>query len=329
MQYRPLGRTGLRVSQLGFGCGAVGGLLVRGERAEQRRVVARAIELGVTYFDTARSYGDGLSETNLGAVLKELGTDVLVGTKVDLRGAEMERIEEAVAASLEASLRRLQRERVDLIQLHNPVGRERDAERNWVTAEDVVRIGAAFERLIAQGKASHWGMNGLGETEAVHRAMHASGAETIQSCYNLLNPSAGMRAPLDWPFQDYAGLIDRASETGVGVIGIRVLAGGALSGSASRHPLAAQSVSPIATGSSLAADADAAQRFSFLVAEGYADSLVEAAIRFALSKPELSTALVGISSLEQLETAVASANRGPLPDEALTRLPEAWAALRG
>ena len=54
------------------------------------RTVARAIELGVTYFDTARSYGDGQSETQLGSVLHELGTDVIVGTKVRLTGADME-----------------------------------------------------------------------------------------------------------------------------------------------------------------------------------------------------------------------------------------------
>ncbi len=70
MEYRQFGRTGLDVSALGFGCGAVGGLLIKGDRKEMVRVVARAVELGITYFDTARSYGDGMSETNLGLVLE-------------------------------------------------------------------------------------------------------------------------------------------------------------------------------------------------------------------------------------------------------------------
>ncbi len=69
---RSLGNTGLEVSALGFGCGAVGGLLVRGEYGEMVRTVARAIEGGVTYFDTAALYGNGLSEENLGRVLREL-----------------------------------------------------------------------------------------------------------------------------------------------------------------------------------------------------------------------------------------------------------------
>ena len=72
MNYRMLGDTGLEVSALGFGCGAVGGLLVRGEYGEMVRTVARAIEEGVTYFDTAALYGNGVSEQNLGRVLREL-----------------------------------------------------------------------------------------------------------------------------------------------------------------------------------------------------------------------------------------------------------------
>ena len=62
MDYRALGRTGIDVSALGFGCGDVGGLIVRGAPAERTRAVARAVELGVNYFDTATSYGNGVSE---------------------------------------------------------------------------------------------------------------------------------------------------------------------------------------------------------------------------------------------------------------------------
>ena len=109
MEYRPLGRTGLEASALGFGCGAVGGLLVRGEHKEMVRVVARAIELGINYFDTARVYGDGASEANLGRVLQELEADVLVGTKVRLLASEMDDIAGAVVASVEGSLERLHR----------------------------------------------------------------------------------------------------------------------------------------------------------------------------------------------------------------------------
>ena len=327
MEYRYLGRTGLRVSQLGFGCGAVGGLLVKGERREQLDTVARAIELGVTYFDTARIYGNGLSETNLGAVLKELGADVLVGTKVRLEAGDMDHIEQATIASVEGSLRRLQRDCVDLIQLHNSVAAERAPGGDRVSVEDVVRVGQVFRQLIAQGKARAWGMNGLGETQALHQALASSGAQSIQCCYNLLNPTAGASAPNGFPFQDFDHLIDRAAERGTGVIAIRVLAGGALSGSTARLPNAAPSVTPIATSADLYRDAEIAQRFACLVEAGHVASLVEAAIRFAQSKPELSTALVGISNLEQLEQAVAYVERGPLSSEALEMVGGVWTSL--
>lgn len=84
---------------------------------------------------------------------------------------------------------------------------------------------------------------------------------------------------------------------------------------------------PIASGKDFGQDVGFARRFDFLVSDGYADSLVEAAIRFAIGKAGVSTALVGISTLKQLEQAVEYASRGPLPDEALKRLPAIWANL--
>ena len=320
MQYRHLGRTGLRVSELGFGCGSIGGLLVRGEYPEMRRAVARALELGITYFDTASLYGDGQSEVNLGAVLRELRADPIVGTKVRLVPADMGRIEEAVVASVEGSLRRLGRERVDLIQLHNHFGAHGQAQGASVTTRDVESVLRAFQSLERQGKVRFWGITGLGETEMLHEVVEGGGFHTVQAVYNLLNPSTGTQVPAGFPYQDYRQLIDRAAGKQMGVIVIRALAGGALSGTPDRHPVAARSVAPIATERDYAADVTRARQLAFLVKDGTVADLVEAAIRFAISKPEISTALVGISSLEQLEHAVACANRGPLPAEALGRL---------
>src|SRR5215813_8712491 len=108
MEMRVFGRTGMRLSALGFGCGAVGGLMVRGDPGDQERAVARAIELGINYFDTAAMYGNGESERNLGRVIKSLKPDILVGTKVRVPASERSRIGAAITASLEASLQRLQ-----------------------------------------------------------------------------------------------------------------------------------------------------------------------------------------------------------------------------
>src|SRR5262245_14180221 len=88
METRVFGRTGVRLSVLGFGCGAVGGLMVRGDPADQEHTIARAIAAGVNYFDTAVQYGNGESEKNLGRVLQRLKPEsVIVGTKVRLPSA--------------------------------------------------------------------------------------------------------------------------------------------------------------------------------------------------------------------------------------------------
>ena len=86
MEMRMFGRTGLQLSVLGFGCGAVGGLMVRGDPTDQERTIARAIGAGMNYFDTAVQYGDGESEKNLGRILQQLrAPDAVVGTKVRCR----------------------------------------------------------------------------------------------------------------------------------------------------------------------------------------------------------------------------------------------------
>jgi aryl-alcohol dehydrogenase-like predicted oxidoreductase len=327
MEYRILGKTALRVSALGFGCGAVGGLLVKGERLEMTRAVARAIELGVNYFDTAASYGDGVSEENLGRILAELGANVIVGTKTRLRFSDLDAIEPAIVASVDDSLRRLGREQIDLIQLHTSVALARRPERQWLGPADFDAAMAVFSKLQSQGKVRHWGFTGTGESAALHQVI-AGSVQTVQCPYNLLNPTAGGKAPPGFPFQDYAQLIDRAAEHNVGVIAIRILAGGALSGSAVRHPNAMQQVDPIATGKTFADDVALAGRFGFLVDEGHAASLVEAAIRFAISKRGISTALIGIATLAQLEAALVAANKGPLPAEALARLGDVWAGFQ-
>jgi aryl-alcohol dehydrogenase-like predicted oxidoreductase len=320
MKQRRLGGTELQVSELGFGCGMVGGLLTYGEYPTMRRTVARAIELGVTYFDTAPMYGEGQSEVNLGAILRELGAAVVVGTKVWLDPADMPHLAERIPASLEASLRRLGMERVHLVLLHNPLAAGRQPDPGWMPVERVPEVCGIFEALARQGKARYWGITALGEAEALHRAVSAGGFHSLQVVYNLLNPSAGRPVPPGFPYPDYGQILDRAAAAGMGTLAIRTLAGGALSGATVRHPVAAPTVGPLATGPHYAADVTAAGRFGFLVREGIVETLVEAALRFAISKPELSVAMLGISSPEQLEAAAAAVNRGPLPPDVLARL---------
>jgi aryl-alcohol dehydrogenase-like predicted oxidoreductase len=115
MEMRVFGRTGMQLSVLGFGCGAVGGLMVRGDPPDQERTIARAIAAGVNYFDTAVQYGNGQSEKNLGRILQRLKpANVAVGTKVRLPSGDFGDIANAVATSLEGSLARLRLDRIDI-----------------------------------------------------------------------------------------------------------------------------------------------------------------------------------------------------------------------
>ena len=120
MEYRTFGDTGIQVSALGFGCGDVGGLMVRGSVQERVDAVARALDAGITYFDTASGYGRGQSEINLGAALRQLKAGPVVGTKVRLMPEDLDDIPAAVVRSVENSLARLGVERVDLIQPPQP-----------------------------------------------------------------------------------------------------------------------------------------------------------------------------------------------------------------
>jgi aryl-alcohol dehydrogenase-like predicted oxidoreductase len=328
VESRSLGKTGLTVSALGFGCGNVGGLIIRGTPAERERGVARAMELGVNYFDTAPSYGDGESERNLGQVLKALRARVYVGTKFRLDARDLVDIPAAIGRSLDASLRRLGMERVDLLQLHNRIEPARGA--GALSLADVLgEVVPTVQKLRQQGKVGFCGITALGETAALHRALDSGALDTAQVCYNLLNPSAGVTVPPGFPAQDFAGLLARARQRNMGVIVIRALAAGALSGVETRHPVAVPSVDPIATAPDYRTDVARAQLLGALVREGHASSLIEASLRLAVGSDAVSTVLVGYSSIEHLEEAAAAVNKGPLPRPALDRLASLWSELAG
>jgi L-galactose dehydrogenase/L-glyceraldehyde 3-phosphate reductase len=307
VEQRRLGRTDFRVSVLGFGCGAVGGLMVRGDAADQERAVARALDAGITYFDTAADYGQGASERNLGRVLRTLKADPVVGTKVRILPEQRGAIAATIAAAMEASLARLGRDHVQLYQLHNPIAF--DGPPTTLTPAMVANeVLPAFERLRDQGKAQQFGFTGIGDADALRQVMAMPGMATVQLPYNLLN--AGRQASL---------LADCATHD-VGVIGIRTLAGGALSGSAARGALGVAVVEPIASGADYAADVAAALRLSPLVEAGHAADLVEAALRFAITSTLMGTAMVGLGSLAELDHAIAAVGKGALPGDAMALL---------
>ena len=320
METRIFGRTGIRLSVLGFGCGAVGGLMVRGDQLDQERTIARAIDAGVNYFDTAVQYGNGESEKNLGRILQQLKPrNAIVGTKVRLPSAIFDRIADAVATSLEHSLMRLRRDRVDIFHLHNAITEHGGGEALSVR-QVLGEVVPAFQRLRQQGKTRFLALTAVGETAALAQVIDARAFDSAQVVYNMLNPSAATELPADYPAQDYGRLFDHTVAAGVGVVGIRVLAGGALSGSTERHPIASPPPEPIGSAMNYDADVLRARRLMPLVKEGFASSLTEAATRFAFAQPAIGTILVGMATPQQFEDALAAVQKGPLPPAALERL---------
>jgi aryl-alcohol dehydrogenase-like predicted oxidoreductase len=237
-------------------------------------------------------------------------------------------LQSAIHRSVEASLTRMARQQVDLIQLHNHIVQRRTPgaeSASALTSQEVLEdVITAFRQLQADGKVRFYGITGLGDTAALFEVINSTLLHTVQVCYNLLNPSAGYPVPKGFPSQDFRLLIDRATAQGMGSIGIRVLAAGALSGQGARHPIAVPSVAPIGSGPDYRTDVERATSLAFLVEEGYASNLVEAAMRFSWNKTNLSTALVGFSSMEHLEQAIAAQARGGLPAAALARLTQVW-----
>lgn len=324
MEYRELGSTGLRISEIGFGCAHTGGLLPFGNPEERREAVARAIELGINYFDTAPAYADGLSELHLGQAFKELGVRPLINTKIMIDPEEVDDIASGLVRCVDDSLERLQLDRVDVIHLH-----QRIAERRLIgggathgmllSVADVLGpkgMLEGFHRVRSAGKAQFFGLNGLGgEAPAVRQVIDSGELHSIMVSYNLLNPTAGMPPPTGFDRPDYGQSMVRAAARGMGVVVAAPLATGALSG-APPHPLATGR-----EGARYEENASLADAFRFLVEEE-GGTMAQAALRFVLSRPEVCTVLVGFSCKEHIDEAVACSDGKGLSPAARAHLSE-------
>src|SRR6185437_10072758 len=176
-------------------------------------------------------------------------------TKVRIPPDDYGRIGEAIATSLEGSLGRLRRDNVDIFHLHNPIT-EKEGGTALSAQQMLGEVVPAFERLRQQGKIRFLGLTAVGDTAALHQVIDSRAFDSAQVVYNMLNPSAAEALPPHDPGQDYGRLFDHTKAAGTGVIAIRVLAGGALSGSAVRHPIASPPPEPIGSAETYEADID-------------------------------------------------------------------------
>lgn len=321
MRTRRFGRTGIAISEFTFGGGAVGGILVRGPEETRLAALRRATEAGCNWIDTAPDYGAGESERTLGRLLPELAARPHLSTKVRLDTGQVEDLAGQVRASLERSLDRLQVSSVELFQLHNPIAAYTDDRRIGV-AEVLGTGGIAdiFERLREEGLFRFGGVTALGETAAIKEVVGSGRFDTAQIYYNLLNPSAGRPVPAGWGGQDFGGLLEACKAHDVGTMNIRVLAAGVIATDA-RHGREGM----ITERTELGQEEARARRIAATL-RPEDGTRAQAAIRYALANPDLSTVLVGMAELGHLDEALAAFAAGPLPPDRVAALEACYIA---
>lgn len=317
MKTRRFGRTGIQVSELAFGAGYVGGLLILADDETKRKALRRAFDAGINWIDTAPLYGQGRSEETLGALLKEFPEKPYLSTKVnvvdyrDFRG-DIER-------SLHASLKRLRRDSVDLLQLHNRVAAESGTNRTIGIRDVLEKVLPALEAMKAQNLTRFIGLTALGETPYIVQAIESGRFDSAQVYYNVLNPSAARSMPRGWSGQDFAGVIDACKRHDMGIMNIRVFASGALA-TDERHGREVQ----VTEQADLATEARRAQAIHSVL-QGRYGTRAQTALRFSLANPDLSCVIIGLAELDHLEQAIGAQLKGPLPAEAIGRLEAAYA----
>jgi len=312
MRYRDFGRTGLKVSELVFGCGMVGGLVIEKDDATRQAAIDRALTSGVNWFDTAPMYGAGKSEAALGRLLAGETRPFHISTKVNVDARDLGDLRGQIERSLEDSLTRLKRDSVTLLQLHNPLGAE--TRERTLAADEVLKVGGVLDVLAdlkRQGLCGHIGFTGLGERDAVLRVIRSGGVESAQVYFNLLNPSASATPPATWPVHDFGGVFQACADHGVAAMVIRVFSAGVIATDA-RKGLE----QPLTAGDTV--ESETAKARAVLAALGDRHGTrAQAAVRFALAEPRASCVVLEIGEPEHLAEALAAEAMGPLPSEGL------------
>ena len=316
MNYRVLGKTDYKVSEVGFGAWAIGADW--GDVSEDAALSAlrEAISQGVNFIDTADVYGDGRSEKRIARVLKDYaGDQIYVATKAGRR------LDPHVASGygyanlssfIERSLKNLQVDALDLVQLHCP-------------PTEVYKRDEAFEaleRLKQRGAIKHYGVS-VETVEEAQLALEHEGVASIQIIYNMFR------------FKPALEVFDAIKEKNVGILARVPLASGLLSGKMTKDREFAEDdhrnynrhgeafdVGETFSGVDFETGLKAAEELKDLVPEG--SSLAQFALRWILMHPAVSTVIPGAKNAEQAKANASASDLEPLPPSAMQRVREIY-----
>ncbi|MDQ0226645.1 aldo/keto reductase [Metabacillus niabensis] len=292
MKYRQLGNTDLKISELSFGTWAIGGSWGKSDDQEALKGLEKAMDAGVNFFDTADVYGDGHSEELLAKATKGKEDKVYIATKFcragDIRDPKTYS-EEAVTAYCEASLKRLQRETIDLYQIHCP-------------PMEILQSGQVFavlDKLQQQGKIRHYGVSVETIDEGLF-CIEQPNVKALQVIFNIFRQKA------------ITELLPQAKEKGVGILARVPLASGLLTGKftkqatfeADDHRNFNQNGEHFNVGETFAGiefskGVELSEQLSW-IAEGR-ENMTRAALRWILDHEEITTVIPGFKTVKQVE----------------------------
>lgn len=310
MRYRTLGRTNLRVSEIGFGAWGIGGPAKAGttpigwadwDPEVAKQAIQRAVDVGITFFDTADFYGLGKSEELLGEVLGKRWGDLVLATKVghtlgEDGSVKMNYTRPHILQACDASLKRLRKDVIDVYQLHSAV--VKDLEKGECIE--------AMEELKHQGKIKHWGLSLFTydpEREGLWMINHNVG-DTLQLVLNIFNQRA------------LHTVLPQAQEKGYGIIARMPLQFGLLTGKFTRETRFDQAdhrsmrLPPALLGKGL----DHVERFAHIAKE-LSIPLSTLALKFVLAHQAVSTVIPGIKTPTQAESNASASDALDIPSK--------------
>ena len=318
MKISRFGRTEFKISQLTFGGGWVGGILIDPDKEIMHKALSLASEKGINWIDTAESYSEGKSEKNIGELLSSFSNDTFqISTKARLDPNSSETIISQIDRKIDASLARLQRNFVELYQLHNRI--QNVSDKNNFSVKDILKKGGvadAMEKFKSDGRIKSIGITALGDIDAINEVVLSDCFDVAQIYYNLLNPSASFSSPGKWNDHNFSNLIKNCKSKDMGLMNIRIYAAGYLA-TDKRHGREI----PITYGINETELNKRVEKIN-LIMRDIQGTKAQKALRYGLSNDDMSTIVIGLAEISHLEEALEGYELGSLDEEILRKIEE-------